>query len=287
MAARILDGKKRAEEIKRSIKKQVGFLSADYKKRPKLVALQMGNNSSSSVYIKSQEKTARELGLEYELINMNRSSREDDFIKAINELNSDTDITGIIIQLPLPARFNLDIIYSAISPLKDAEGLHPENMGRLFLKDYRIVSPTAMAVIELIRMSGIDLYGKEAVIIGHSEIVGKPLGIILLNDFATVSVCHIATSERKRLTSHIKRAEILIVAVGKPNLVKGEWIRKGAIIIDVGINKLGKKIVGDVEFEKAAKKASYITPVPGGVGPLTTAMLMQNCVKLFKLQRSL
>jgi methylenetetrahydrofolate dehydrogenase (NADP+)/methenyltetrahydrofolate cyclohydrolase len=160
-------------------------------------------------------------------------------------------------------------------------------MGRLFSGSAVIIPPTAAAAMELIRKSNVKLYGKEVVIVGHSDIAGKPLAILLLNEFATVSVCHIATYETKNLKAHVNKAEILVVAVGKPNLIKGEWIRKGAIVIDIGINKLGDKIVGDVEFTKASEKASYISPVPGGVGPVTTAMLMKNCINLFKLQRGL
>jgi methylenetetrahydrofolate dehydrogenase (NADP+)/methenyltetrahydrofolate cyclohydrolase len=171
-----------------------------------------------------------------------------------------------------------------ILPAKDAEGMHPANLGKIVLGQYRIGPCTAMAVMELLESTKMNLYGKEAVIVGHSEIVGKPLSLMLLNKFATTTVCHIATGERGVLADHVKRAEVLIVAVGKAGIVKGEWIKKDAIVIDVGINRAGDKILGDVEFDPAAERASYITPVPGGVGPITTTILMRNVVELFRGQ---
>jgi methylenetetrahydrofolate dehydrogenase (NADP+)/methenyltetrahydrofolate cyclohydrolase len=169
---------------------------------------------------------------------------------------------------------------NAIAPEKDAEGMHPENLGKVLLGSFSVAPCTAQAALTLIESTAINLYGKEAVIVGHSEIVGKPLSMLLLNKFATTMVCHIATGERGVLPEHVKRAEILVVAVGKAGLIKGEWIKEGAIVIDVGINRVGEKIVGDVEFEKAFERAAFITPVPGGVGPLTVTMLMRNVVNL-------
>ena len=287
MRAKLLDGKALAERKAGSLKKEIESLRSLYNCSPKLVAVQIGRDRVSSVYIKSQERAAASVGLAYETIFIDKPLAEDKVISTIEGLNSGEKVTGIIIQRPLPSKLDIGRVYSSISAIKDAEGMHPENMGKLFFKGYAIAPPTALAVMELIGLSRIKLYGKEVVIIGHSEIVGKPLSIMLLNEFATVSVCHIATSESDNLIAHIKRAEVLIVAVGKANLVKGRWIKKGSVVIDVGVNKLGDRIVGDVEFDKARLRASYITPVPGGVGPLTTVMLMRNCVNLFKLQRGL
>jgi methylenetetrahydrofolate dehydrogenase (NADP+)/methenyltetrahydrofolate cyclohydrolase len=162
--------------------------------------------------------------------------------------------------------------------------MHPQNIGNIVFGKYSIGPCTAMAVMELLASTGVKLYGKEAVVIGHSEIVGKPLALMLLNNFATTTVCHIATSQRGSLAEHVQRAEVLIVAVGKAGLIKGDWVRSGAIIIDVGINKVNGKIVGDVESARASARASYMTPVPGGVGPLTTMMLMRNTIEQFKAQ---
>jgi len=184
----------------------------------------------------------------------------------------------------VPKGIDAKRLVNIIRPEKDAEGMHPENLGRILLGDYNIGPCTAMAVMALLESTGVKLYGKEAVVVGHSEIVGKPLSLMLLNKFATTTVCHIATGERGVLCEHVKRGEVLVVAVGKAALIKGGWIKEGAIVVDVGINKVGDKIVGDVEFEGASQRASYITPVPGGVGPLTTTILMRNTVELFKSQ---
>jgi len=285
MAANILDGKKRAEEIRQGLKKEIEVFKSSFNAVPKLAALQVDDNSGFSVYINAQKKFAQGIGMEYQLHSMDSGASHQDVKERILSLNTDNSVTGIILQAPLPDAFDFMELASSMLPLKDVEGLHPENKGRLLLKNYKVVPPTAAAALELIKLSGIDLYGKEAVIIGHSRIVGKPLAMLLLDEFATVTVCHIATSERGSLRDHIKRAEVLVAAVGKANIIDGGWIREGAVVIDVGINRVGSKLVGDVEFETARKRASHITPVPGGVGPLTTAMLMQNCLNLFKLQR--
>ena len=186
--------------------------------------------------------------------------------------------------MPLPAQIDYKKISENILPDKDIEGMHPANIGKMIFGKARLVPCTPAAAMELINASGVDLYGKGVVIVGHSEIVGKPLALLLLEKFATVTVCHIGTSKAGKLEEHIRRAEVLIVAVGKAGLIKGELIKEGAIVIDVGINRVGDKIVGDVEFEAAEKRASYITPVPGGVGPLTVTMLMRNLVEAAKLQ---
>jgi len=186
--------------------------------------------------------------------------------------------------MPLPSQIDYKKISQFILPEKDVEGMNPENIGKILFGKAKILPCTPAAVMELIKETGVDLYGKEVVIVGHSEIVGKPLSLLLLDKFATVTVCHIGTSQAKKLDEHVRKAEILIVAVGKPCLIKGDWIKEGSIVIDVGINKVGDKIVGDVEFEEAKERASFITPVPGGVGPLTVVMLMRNLVEATKLQ---
>jgi len=202
----------------------------------------------------------------------------------IEKLNKDKDVTAVIVQLPLPKQINSRIIPEFIDAKKDAEGMNPVNLGKVLLADHTIAPCTPLAVMELLKLSGVNLYGKEAVVVGHSEIVGKPLSLMLLKEFATTRVCHIATGERGSLADHVKEAEILVVAVGKAGLVKGEWIKKKAIVIDVGINRVGDKLVGDVEFDEAARRAGFITPVPGGVGPLTVTMLMKNVIEAYKVQ---
>jgi len=279
-----LEGKPIAEKLKAALAEEIKLRDREYKKVPKLVALQMGENASSAVYVKNQKKAAEALGINYELKMLDDDMSQEETEAAVADLNTDESVTAMILQLPVPKQIDAKRLINAIDPSKDAEGMHPQNIGKILLGGYRIGPCTAMAVMELLESTGVDLYGKEAVVVGHSEIVGKPLALMLLNKFVTTTVCHIATGERGVLPEHVKRGEILVVAVGKAGLVKGDWVKEGAIVIDVGINRVGDKIVGDVEFETAAQRASYITPVPGGVGPLTTAILMRNVVELFKAQ---
>ncbi|TRZ51369.1 MAG: bifunctional 5,10-methylenetetrahydrofolate dehydrogenase/5,10-methenyltetrahydrofolate cyclohydrolase [Dehalococcoidia bacterium] len=284
MSAIILDGKLKANEIKRNLRQEIGRLKALSGRIPRLAALQVGDETSFSVYVNSQKKAAYEIGIDYRLVKLPSDCTEKCLLDNILSLNNDKGVSGIILQSPLPAAFDIVKISSFISSNKDVEGVNPENKGKLLLNSYKVVPPTASAVMELIGLSGISLKGREAVIIGHSGIVGKPIAMLLLDKLCTVTVCHIETHKRGNLLEHIKRAEVLIASAGKPNLVKGEWIRENAVVIDVGINRVEDKIVGDVEFGKALLRASYISPVPGGVGPLTTTILMRNCVELFKNQ---
>ncbi len=285
MGAIILDGGKKADEIKHKLKDKIKFLKHSIGSVPRLIALQIGEGGAFSVYTNSQKRIANTINMDYELVKLAGCISEQDLIEKITQLNKDKSVNGIILQSPLPEGFDIIKITSFISSDKDVEGISPENKGKLLLNAYKVVPPTASAAMELINLSGIDLYGKEAVIIGHSGIVGKPLAMLLLDKFATVTVCHVATSEKGNLIEHISRAEVLIVAVGKPKIIKGEWIKEHAVVIDIGINRVDGKIVGDVEFDKASERASYITPVPGGVGPLTTTILMRNCVELFQKQK--
>jgi methylenetetrahydrofolate dehydrogenase (NADP+)/methenyltetrahydrofolate cyclohydrolase len=276
----LLDGKKVAQELKERIKSDVAQLKNKAGKAPVLACLSVGQNAASSVYIRSQGKVAEELGVEYRLSTLKEGISQESLVAEICNLNADPGVHGIIVQTPLPGGMNLDEVVGTIAPKKDAEGMHPENLGKLLLGQNRIAPCTAQACMELMHYYKIKLRGKEVVIVGHSEIVGKPLSLLLLKEFATVTVCHIATSEAHKLVDHVARAEVLIVAVGRAHLIKGEWVKDGAVVVDVGINRVGDKIIGDVEFESAEKKAAYITPVPGGVGPLTVAMLMKNVVTL-------
>ncbi|MCM8800489.1 MAG: bifunctional 5,10-methylenetetrahydrofolate dehydrogenase/5,10-methenyltetrahydrofolate cyclohydrolase [Candidatus Omnitrophica bacterium] len=278
--ARLLEGRPIAERIKEELRKEIQNL----KIRPVLASILVGENSSSEVYIKSQQKTAESLGVIYQLHRLNQNITEEALIEFINKLNSDNSVHGIIIQMPFPNQIDYKKISQYILPEKDVEGMHPKNIGKLLFGKAELLPCTPSAVMELLNSIKLDLYGKEVVVVGHSEIVGKPLSLLLLNKFATVTVCHIATSQAGRLEEHVKDAEILIVAVGKAGVIKGNWIRQDAIVIDVGINRLGDKIVGDVEFEEAQKRAAWITPVPGGVGPLTVTMLMRNLIEAVRMQ---
>ncbi len=279
--AKLLEGKPLAQIIKEQIKQEVLKLGT----KPVLASIMVGDNAAAEAYVNSQKKAAEALGIEYRFQKLAANTHEDALIEHIKKLNSDKAVNGTIIQMPLPAGIDYKKISSFILPEKDVEGMHPANIGKIVFGKAKILPCTPAAVMELLASTGVDLYGKEVVVVGHSEIVGKPLTLLLLEKFATVTVCHIGTSKAGKLEEHIKKAEILIVAVGKAGLIKGDWIKEGAIVIDVGINRLADKIVGDVEFEAAEKKASQITPVPGGVGPLTVTMLMRNLVEAAKLQQ--
>jgi methylenetetrahydrofolate dehydrogenase (NADP+)/methenyltetrahydrofolate cyclohydrolase len=279
--AKLLEGKPIAEKIREQIKQQIQTLSI----QPVLSSIQVGENAGAESYVKSQKKTAEVLGIDYQFHKLNSDTQESSLIEFIHKLNSDKSVNGIIIQMPLPSHIDYKKISQFILPGKDVEGMHPANIGKIVFGKASILPCTPAAVMELLKETGTDLYGKEVVVVGHSEIVGKPLALLLLEKFATATVCHIGTSQAGKLQEHVRQAEILIVAVGKAGLIKGEWIKEGAVVIDVGINRVGDKIVGDVEFEAAEKRASWITPVPGGVGPLTVTMLMRNLVEAAKLQQ--
>jgi methylenetetrahydrofolate dehydrogenase (NADP+)/methenyltetrahydrofolate cyclohydrolase len=276
-----LEGKAIAERVKEGIRKEVASLRA----KPVLASILIGDNPGACAYVKSQSKAAEGLGIEYRLQALPSDTQERELIDFINRLNADTEVNGIIVQMPLPEQIDYKKISSHICADKDIEGMHPKNIGKIIFGKAGLIPCTAASVMELINASGIDLYGREAVVVGHSEIVGKPLALLLLDKFATVTVCHIGTSKAGKLEEHVKRAEVLVVAVGRAGLIRGEWIKEGTVVIDVGINRVGDKIVGDVEFEEANKRASFITPVPGGVGPLTVTMLMRNLVSAAKLQQ--
>jgi methylenetetrahydrofolate dehydrogenase (NADP+)/methenyltetrahydrofolate cyclohydrolase len=277
--AKLLEGKLIAEQIKNILKQKIQAAN----KKLLLASVQVGDNPSAEVYIRSQMKTASVLGIEFQAHKLEKETNQEKLAEFIGKLNLDKAASGIIVQMPLPLHIDYKKISEFIAPEKDVEGVHPANIGKIVFGKARILPCTAAAVMELLGSTGVNLSGKEVVIVGHSEIVGKPLALLLLDKLATVTVCHIGTSKAGKLEEHVRKAEVLIVAVGKAGLIKGEWIKEGAIVIDVGINRVGDKIVGDVEFEEAEKRASWITPVPGGVGPLTVTMLMHNLVEAAKL----
>ena len=284
MAAQLIDGKAVAKKVKEELKKEIGELKEKHKSYPLLLAVQVGENPASAAYLKSQKKGCEEVGIDYQLQQLPREISEKELVQFIKEKNQDKEITGIILQMPLPEQIDAEKVQETIDPSKDIEGVNPQNMGLLFYGWPGLVPCTALAVMELIKSTGTSIKGKQVTLVGHSALVGKPLALLLLSsefDSATTTVCHIATQD---LAAHTRRAEILIVAVGKPGLIKGDMIREGAMVIDVGINRVDGKIVGDVIFDEAKEKASLITPVPGGVGPVTTAMLLKNTVEAWKIQ---
>lgn len=279
--ARLLEGKPVAEKIRQDIVKEIEALG----KKPVLASVMVGDDPGAEAYVKSQKKAAEALGVEYQLHKLSSDTDERALAEFIEKLNKDRSVNGIIIQMPLPQQIDCKLISQHILPEKDIEGMHPQNIGKLVFGKAKIIPCTASAVMELLNAAGVELKGKEVVVVGHSEIVGKPLALLLLDKLATVTVCHIGTFEAKRLEEHVRKAEVLIVAVGKAELIPGEWVKDGAVVIDVGINRVGDRVVGDIEHEEAFKHASVITPVPGGVGPLTVTMLMRNLVEAAKLQK--
>ncbi len=288
MTKKIIDGNKISKKIYKKISNDVTNLKLKYKKVPTLAVIIVGEYAPSKIYVTIKRRRAEEVGMNFYLYQFNESITEEKLIKAIKKINKDKKINGLIVQLPLPKKFNTDKILSYISPEKDVDGLHPENIGKLVLNEDSLVSCTPAGIMELIHSTKTKIEGLNAVIIGRSNIVGKPVAHLLLRENATVTITH---SRTKNLSKIVKNSDIVIAAVGRPNFVKGSWIKKNALVIDVGINRVedkksekGYKIVGDVDFKSAVKNAKFITPVPGGVGPMTVAMLLSNTVKAFKQQ---
>jgi methylenetetrahydrofolate dehydrogenase (NADP+)/methenyltetrahydrofolate cyclohydrolase len=284
MSAEIVEGKRIAQGVYDELKNEIPDLIRQTGRRPVLVSIYVGSHPAIEVYIRSQNRAARELGIEYRWYHLPDNAEEREVLRRLDQLNRDPEVTGIILQLPLPSHLRRSALVNAIDPLKDVDGTHPENVGAALIGEMRVGSCTALAVMRLLDATGIAMEGKEAVIVGHSDLVGKPVSLMLLDRLATVTICHIATARRGLLADHVRRAEVLVVAAGSPEVIKGEWIHPGAAVIDVGINQVGKRVVGDVEFSPAQEQAAFITPVPGGVGPVTVSMLMQNTVKAFKAQ---
>lgn len=284
MSAQILDGKLLANRIKDHLRQEVERIKASTGTVPSIYNVMIGSDAGSCAYANSQKKVAESIGLHYELVNLPQNISQAELISYVKGLNKNPKVHGIMIHKPVPAQIDYHAVANEVEIAKDLEGINVTNIGKMLLGSTNMIPCTPAAVMEHIHSTGVNLRGKEAVIVGASDIVGKPLSLLLLREYATVSVCHVATSEAGKLVDHVKRADILIVAVGRAALIKGEWIKNDAIVIDVGINQVDNKIVGDVEFEPAQKKASFITPVPGGVGPVTVVMLMRNALEAYKLQ---
>ncbi len=280
----ILDGKVLAKNLKDKLREEVVRLKEKTGRVPVLRNVIVGEDHGSCAYANSQKKVAEYMGIEYALETLPKDISQSDFKKVIERLNRDKHINGIMIHKPLPKHFDYGEVANYVDTAKDLEGINVENIGRMILGDTKIIPCTPASVMEHLKFTGINLRGKEVVVVGHSTIVGKPLSLLLLRQMATVTVCHVATSEAGKLAEHVGKADIVIVAVGCPSLIKGEWIKEGATVIDVGINCVDGKIVGDVEFKKASQRAVFITPVPGGVGPVTVVMLMRNGIEAFKVQ---
>lgn len=274
----IIDGKALAKNIRENLKKDIENLKENgiY---PKLAVILVGNDKASQVYVRSKNKACAELGIDYEEILLDEKTTMDKLLKIIDELNERKDISGILLQSPIPEGLDINEAFRRISPSKDVDGFNPISIGKLCLNQDTFVSCTPYGIMKMFEAYNIDVKGKHAVIIGRSNIVGKPMSLILLNRDATITICH---SKTKNLEEITKQADILIAAIGKKHFVTADMVKQGAVVIDVGINRTEDGIFGDVDFENVKNKTSYITPVPGGVGPMTVAMLMNNVVKAAK-----
>lgn len=277
VAAQIIDGKTLALSLREGIAQEVGRLQTDFGVKPGLAAVLVGEDPASAVYVRNKKIACEKAGLYPQEHLLPASTTQEALLALIQQLNADPKIHGILVQLPLPAHIESKAILQAVSPEKDADGFHPVNVGRLVEGDPVFVPCTPKGVIHMIDSTGLDIAGKRAVVIGRSNIVGKPLAMLLLHRHATVTICH---SRTKDLPSVVHEADIVIAAIGKPLFVTPDMVKEGAVVIDVGINRLADgKLVGDVDFDRVKERAGWITPVPGGVGPMTIAMLLQNTLE--------
>ena len=274
--AQIIDGKKISAQVKDELKEKVVAENLDVT----LAVIQVGNDPASTVYVGNKKKACEYIGIRSLAYDLPEETSEEELLELVRSLNEREDVHGILVQLPLPAHINEDLVIQTISPLKDVDGFHPQSVGALSIGQKGFVSCTPAGVIQLLKRSGVEIEGKECVIVGRSNIVGKPMALLMLRENATVTVCHSRTKNLKEVT---KRADILIVAIGKPKFIDASYVKDGAVVIDVGIHRdENNKLCGDVDFASVEPKVSAITPVPGGVGPMTIAMLMNNCVEAKK-----
>lgn len=281
MSYQLIDGKAISTQIKEECREKV----AAYKEKEieiSLAVIQVGADPASSVYVRNKKKACEFCGMTSLSYELPEETTQEELLALIRKLNADDAVNGILVQLPLPKHINEDLVIQTIDPKKDVDGFHPQSVGALCIGQPGFVSCTPAGIIQLLKRSNIEIAGKECVVIGRSNIVGKPMSLLLLRENGTVTVCHSRTRDLKEVT---KRADILIVAIGKPKFITAEYVKEGAVVIDVGIHrKEDGKLCGDVDFDSVAEKTSAITPVPGGVGPMTIAMLMHNCVESVELK---
>jgi methylenetetrahydrofolate dehydrogenase (NADP+)/methenyltetrahydrofolate cyclohydrolase len=282
MTAKLIDGKAIAEQIKREVRLATDALEAKGARRPGLAVVMVGDSAASQVYVRNKRKSCAEAGIVSSAHDMPASTPEAELLSLISLLNNDANIDGILVQLPLPAQIRSRAVIEAINPAKDVDGFHPCNLGRLAQGEPTLRPCTPYGMTKMLDIIGVKCAGLGAVVVGRSNIVGRPMALELINAGATVTVCH---SRTRDLPAVVSGADIVVAAVGQPGMVKGAWIKPGAIVLDVGINRLPDgKLVGDVEFAAAAERAAWITPVPGGVGPMTVAMLMNNTLEAYRLR---
>jgi len=287
--AEIIDGKAIAAQVKEEIKTQVADMIDNQNKAPHLAAVIVGDDPASQTYVAGKERAAKSVGMTSSVYRLQDNATEEELLDTIDFLNKDKDIDGFIVQLPLPAQMDVDKIIAAINPAKDVDGFHPVNVGKMVLGEPGYISATPAGIMELLKRYNIETEGKHCVVLGRSNIVGSPMSILMSKKTnpgnATVTVCH---SKTENIEEYTRSADVLICAIGQPQFIKADMVKKGVVVIDVGIHRIpadnekGYRLVGDVDFEEVSKKASYITPVPGGVGPMTIAMLLKNTLSAAK-----
>lgn len=279
--SKIIDGKQISAQVKQAVAEEVAQLKTEGI-HPGLAVVLVGDNPASKVYVGSKEKACEQLGIYSEKYLLPGETTEEELLELVEKLNHKPEINGILVQLPLPEQINEETIINAIDPIKDVDAFHPNNVGKIMIGDFDFLPCTPAGIMDLIASTGVSIEGKNCVVIGRSNIVGKPMSMLLLHKNGTVTICHSRTQNLAEIT---RKADILIAAVGRPNFVTGDMVKEGAVVIDVGMNRLENgKLCGDVNFAEASERASYITPVPGGVGPMTIATLMRNTVTAAKLQ---
>lgn len=283
MSARIIDGKAVAEEVRAGVREEVARLKQQGI-LPGLAVILVGDDPASKTYVRNKERASKDAGIHSEVYRLPADTPEHEVLRLIGELNARPEISGILLQHPVPGHIDERRCFDAISPEKDVDGFHPVNQGRLLIGEKCFVPCTPRGILHLLDHTGVDLKGKRAVVVGRSNIVGKPVALLLLSRHATVTICHSRTQD---LAAETRAADVLVVAIGKARAVRGDMIKPGAVVIDVGVNPEDGKLVGDVDFESAVEVASAITPVPGGVGPMTIAMLLQNTVEAARRQAGL
>ena len=283
MTAKIIDGNAISKENLSNLKQEIQQRENDGIRPPCLAVILVGEDPASSIYVNKKKSACENVGIKSVSHHLPTDTTQSDLNDLIKTLNENEDVDGILVQSPLPKQLNEDLIIELISPNKDVDGFHPFNIGSLAIRQPRLRSCTPYGVIKMLKAAKINLEGLDATIVGVSNNVGRPMALELLLEKCTITSCH---SKTKDLEGKVRQADLVVVAAGKQNLVKGEWIKQGAIVVDIGINRIDNKLVGDVEFEVASKNASYITPVPGGVGPMTVATLMENTLQAQKLNNS-
>ena len=279
MTAQIIDGKKISAEIRENLKEKIAALKKSGK-TPGLAVVLVGEDPASQVYVRNKERSCGEVGIYSRVYRLPETTSQEELLQLVDELNHDTAIHGILVQLPLPGQIDEMAVLRAIDPKKDVDGFHVQSAGALMVGEQGFVACTPKGIITLIKSTGVPIAGKRAVVIGRSNIVGKPVALLLLNENATVTICHSKTADLPAVT---READILVVAIGRPGFVTGDMVKPGAVVIDVGTSRVDGKLKGDVAFDEAAQVAGYITPVPGGVGPMTIAMLLENTVEACEL----